>query len=359
MTCRERSGGCFKERVRLAGLANDGLPLVGYIRVGTAEQADSGASIEAQRQIIETAAARAGRPLLTVPEETARGKTVRDRPKLRRASRLIERGQADGIVAAKLDRLSRSVLDFALFPHQATAGGWTVTVCDRALDASTPEGEAMAYVLMAWAQFERRRIVQRTREALAVPPRPGRSPRPPVRPACSGARPHRPGASRRARVVSHRPAPDVRGGGHGTRRRALAAGHGPLHHPRGGPRPSPPARRCPVAIARRAHRLSGSTCVDDPGRGGPAPRYRSCMWPSPAATGGRRHAATGRAGDHTHARRAARFGKGFVTSTGWPGARQPVTPLTSLAVPPRPTGRTSMMARVAVGRGAIGGQPPP
>jgi len=41
-------------------------------------------------------------------------------------------------------------------------------VCDLAMDTATPEGEAMAHVMMAWAQYERRRISHHTRAALAV-----------------------------------------------------------------------------------------------------------------------------------------------------------------------------------------------
>jgi DNA invertase Pin-like site-specific DNA recombinase len=146
----------------------DQLPLVGYIRVSTADQAENGAGLEAQRQTIEAACQRAGRSLLGIIEEQASGKSVKDRPELRRVLRLIARRRAGGIVAAKLDRLSRSVLDFAQLLDRSLREGWQVVVCDLAVDTATPEGEAMAYVLMAWAQFERRRIADRTRETLAV-----------------------------------------------------------------------------------------------------------------------------------------------------------------------------------------------
>jgi len=144
------------------------LPLVGYVRVSTVDQAEGGASLTAQRQTIQGACQRAGRPLLTIIEEQASGKSVKDRPGLRRALGLIRRRRAGGLVAAKLDRLSRSMLDFAVLLEGSVREGWLVVVCDLAMDTATPEGEALAYVLMAWAQFERRRIAQRTREALAV-----------------------------------------------------------------------------------------------------------------------------------------------------------------------------------------------
>jgi len=111
----------------------DQLPLVGYIRVSTADQAENGAGLEAQRQTIEAACERAGRPLLGIIEEQASGKSVKDRPELRRALRLIARRRAGGIVAAKLDRLSRSVLDFAKILDRSMREGWQVVVCDLEL----------------------------------------------------------------------------------------------------------------------------------------------------------------------------------------------------------------------------------
>jgi DNA invertase Pin-like site-specific DNA recombinase len=46
--------------------------------------------------------------------------------------------------------------------------GWALVALDCAVDTTTPAGEAMANVLATFAQFERRLISQRTREALAV-----------------------------------------------------------------------------------------------------------------------------------------------------------------------------------------------
>jgi DNA invertase Pin-like site-specific DNA recombinase len=71
-------------------------------------------------------------------------------------------------VVAKLDRLSRSMLDFAALMATAQKQSWALLALDCAVDTSTPAGEAMAHVLATFVQFERRLISQRTREALAV-----------------------------------------------------------------------------------------------------------------------------------------------------------------------------------------------
>ena len=68
----------------------------------------------------------------------------------------------------KLDRLSRSLLDFAALMEQGRRSGWALVALDLGVDTTTPSGEMMANVLAVFAQFERRLIGQRTREALAV-----------------------------------------------------------------------------------------------------------------------------------------------------------------------------------------------
>jgi DNA invertase Pin-like site-specific DNA recombinase len=51
---------------------------------------------------------------------------------------------------------------------KASKQGWALVALDCAVDTTTPAGEAMANMLATFAQFERRLIGQRTREALAA-----------------------------------------------------------------------------------------------------------------------------------------------------------------------------------------------
>jgi DNA invertase Pin-like site-specific DNA recombinase len=90
------------------------------------------------------------------------------RPGVREALRALEAGEANALVVAKLDRLSRSMLDFAALMATAQKQQWALVALDCAVDTSTPAGEAMAHVLATFGQFERRLIGQRTREALAI-----------------------------------------------------------------------------------------------------------------------------------------------------------------------------------------------
>jgi DNA invertase Pin-like site-specific DNA recombinase len=87
---------------------------------------------------------------------------------LAQAVRVLEKGQADALVVAKLDRLSRSLLDFAGLMDRSGQKGWSLVALDVGVDTTTPSGEAMVGVLAVFAQFERKLIAQRTRDALAV-----------------------------------------------------------------------------------------------------------------------------------------------------------------------------------------------
>src|ERR1700737_2578526 len=90
------------------------------------------------------------------------------RPAVEAAIEMLKSKEADGVVVAKLDRLSRSMIDFTVLMGKAQKQGWALVALDCAVDTTTPAGEAMANVLATFAQFERRLISQRTREALAV-----------------------------------------------------------------------------------------------------------------------------------------------------------------------------------------------
>jgi DNA invertase Pin-like site-specific DNA recombinase len=97
------------------------------------------------------------------------------------ALKALEAGEGKALVVAKLDRLSRSMLDFAAVMPTAQKQSWARVALDCAVDTSTPAGEAMAHVLATFGQFERPLIGQRTKEALAVKRASGvRSGRPPT-----------------------------------------------------------------------------------------------------------------------------------------------------------------------------------
>jgi DNA invertase Pin-like site-specific DNA recombinase len=142
--------------------------VLGYVRVSTEEQGVSGAGLEAQRRAIAVECRRRGWELVETIED--RGYSAKDmrRPGVQEALRVLRAGEASALVVAKLDRLSRSMIDFTALMAKAQKESWALVALDCAVDTSTPTEEAMANMLATFAQFERRLISQRTREALAV-----------------------------------------------------------------------------------------------------------------------------------------------------------------------------------------------
>ena len=140
---------------------------VGYLRVSTDEQVESGAGLAAQESAIRADIERRGATLVAIYRDAGlSGKTMSGRPGLERALLAIDSGEADTLVVAKLDRLSRSLLDFAGLMARAQRDAWNLVALDLGIDLSTPAGEFMASVVASAAQWERRIIGQRTRDAL-------------------------------------------------------------------------------------------------------------------------------------------------------------------------------------------------
>lgn len=144
---------------------------LGYVRVSTKAQGESGLGLEAQRSAIGVSCAERRPhpwPLLAVEQDVASGKQLDGRPGLARALAALERGEYGALVVARLDRLSRSLGDFARIMELADRQGWTLVVLDPMFDMSTPSGKLLAHVSAAFAEFERALIAQRTREAITA-----------------------------------------------------------------------------------------------------------------------------------------------------------------------------------------------
>lgn len=149
-------------------MAHDERRAIGYVRVSTAEQVDSGLGLAAQRTAIEVEASRRGLDLVAIVADEGIGGGSLDRPALVQARALLTEGRVGTLLVSRLDRLTRSVGDLCSLMDQSAAEGWHLTAADGTLDTSTPMGRLMATVAGAFAELERAMIQQRTRDALAV-----------------------------------------------------------------------------------------------------------------------------------------------------------------------------------------------
>lgn len=138
---------------------------IGYARVSTGKQEDSGAGLDAQHDSLQREATHRGWGL-TLVTDVASGKAMGNRTELGKALRSLRDGRADILVVTKLDRLSRSVSDFAAVTALAAREGWAIVVLDLGVDMTTPNGKMIAQIMMALAEWERELIGLRTREAL-------------------------------------------------------------------------------------------------------------------------------------------------------------------------------------------------
>lgn len=146
---------------------------IGYVRVSTEEQVDSGLSLAAQRRDIEARAILSRLDLIAVLEDP--GESARDlkRPAMIELLARIDGGLVDAVVIARLDRLTRSVRDLSMLVERlkrakrADGGrGVDLISATESLDTSSAVGRLLVNILASVSQWEREAIAERTSRAL-------------------------------------------------------------------------------------------------------------------------------------------------------------------------------------------------
>ena len=148
------------------GKRNQSNTVIAYLRVSTEEQAVSGLGLADQRAVIEAEARRRGWEAVEYVTDDGYSAKSLARPGISGALDKLRTGKAGILVVSKLDRLSRSLLDFAGLMATAEREGWQLVVLDMAIDTTTPSGALMAHVMSAFSEYERRLIGARTSAAL-------------------------------------------------------------------------------------------------------------------------------------------------------------------------------------------------
>jgi DNA invertase Pin-like site-specific DNA recombinase len=123
----------------------------------------------AQRAAILAEAERRGwkKADLTFVEDAGYSAKDLRRPGIQKALEALRSREADVLVVSKLDRLSRSMLDFSLLMERVTKERWALIALDVDVDTTTAAGELQANIMASVAAFERKRNGERTREGLA------------------------------------------------------------------------------------------------------------------------------------------------------------------------------------------------
>jgi site-specific DNA recombinase len=97
-----------------------------------------------------------------------------DRPALRRLLADIEAGRIDCVIVYKVDRLSRSLLDFARMMETFDKARVSFVSVTQQFNTATSMGRLILNVLLSFAQFEREIICERTRDKMAATRRKGK-----------------------------------------------------------------------------------------------------------------------------------------------------------------------------------------
>lgn len=143
------------------------MKVVGYVRVSTQEQATEGVSLEAQEAKLRAYAQLYELDLVEVVIDAGESAKTLDRPGLQQVLGALDAGQAEGVLVAKLDRLTRSVRDLgALLEGYFGTRFALLSVADQ-VDTRTAGGRLVLNILTSVAQWEREAIGERTRIALA------------------------------------------------------------------------------------------------------------------------------------------------------------------------------------------------
>jgi site-specific DNA recombinase len=97
-----------------------------------------------------------------------------DRPALKRLLADIDKGLIDSVITYKVDRLSRSLLDFAKIMETFEKRQVAFVSVTQQFNTATSMGRLVLNVLLSFAQFEREIISERTRDKIAAARRKGK-----------------------------------------------------------------------------------------------------------------------------------------------------------------------------------------
>lgn len=131
----------------------------GYCRVSTQGQAKDGNSLEAQEKLLRESGAK------EIYSDAFTG-TKAHRPEL---DKLLDKLQpGDKIIITKLDRIARSASQGIELVQTLLDRGIIVHVLNMGLLDNTPTGKLIRNIMLAFAEFERDMIIERTQEGKAI-----------------------------------------------------------------------------------------------------------------------------------------------------------------------------------------------
>jgi site-specific DNA recombinase len=144
------------------------MKVIAYARVSTQEQAKSGVSLPAQAEKLAAYAALYSLEIVELIQDAGESAKSLRRPGLQRALAMLKRGEADGLLIYKLDRLSRKLRDWnalidGFFGEKSGKALFSVT---DSINTKSASGRMVLNVMMTIAQWELETIIERTCEGM-------------------------------------------------------------------------------------------------------------------------------------------------------------------------------------------------
>jgi len=142
--------------------------VVGYIRVSTIEQAQSGLSLINQQQKIQAYCEALDLELKEIITDAGiSAKTLR-RPGIEKVIKKVKKNEVDAVVILKLDRLTRNVRDLGNMIELFEKSTVSLISVQDSINTSTAAGKLVLNVLGSVAQWESEAIGERTKAAMKI-----------------------------------------------------------------------------------------------------------------------------------------------------------------------------------------------
>jgi site-specific DNA recombinase len=137
-----------------------------YIRVSTSKQANEGDSLDEQEKELKKFCEYKGYLIHKIHIEAGRSAKDTNRPEYQRLMKDIEGEKINAVIVKKLDRLSRSLLDFEGFMITAQKHNVEFISLKENFDTTTAMGKAMLRVALVFAQLEREQTAERITDVM-------------------------------------------------------------------------------------------------------------------------------------------------------------------------------------------------
>lgn len=133
--------------------------IYGYARVSTVKQSKNGNSLDEQWELLTAAGAQ------EIVTDSYTG-TKMERPAFTELLNRLQEG--DKLIVTKLDRFARTAVEGGVIVKELHERGVTIHILNMGIADNTPMGRLMVTMLLAFAEFERDMIVERTQAGKAI-----------------------------------------------------------------------------------------------------------------------------------------------------------------------------------------------